>query len=122
MNKTITRNGITYTVLPDGGWLPGQESWYISHPIRNGSRLEIARVGAMDGRKYPTEEEMRALNVSRYASSQDYMGKPVTMMIGLAAEEIAEYGFTPTGKNPTGRRVSTPAEAQAAVDRLCNEE
>lgn len=78
-------------------------------------------MSAVDGRRYPTREEAEALNVSRYASSVEYTGGLVTMLIGLTSEEIAEYGLQPTGANPTGRKVSSPADAQHAVDRLCNE-
>lgn len=121
MSTTITRNGTTYTMIPEAG-AHGEDCWYTTHPVQVGDRLEIARVSAFDGRKYPTTEEAEALGVSRYASSTEYTGAFVTMFVGLTAEEITEYGLKPTGANPTGRKVSTPADAQRAVDRLCNEE
>ena len=117
---TITRNGTTYTIILGAG-ARGEDCWYTSHPVQVGGRLEIARVSAMDGRRYPNREEAEALGVSIYASSTEYTGALVTMFVGLTAEELAEYGLKPTGANPTGRRVSSPAEAQRTINGLCNE-
>ena len=120
MSKTITRGTNTYQITPEAG-PRGETCWYTTHPVLVGDRMEIARVSATDGRKYPTAEEMENLGVGRYASSPSYSGALVTMFVGLTAEEITEHGFAPTGANPTGRKVSTPAYAQRAVDSLCNE-
>lgn len=114
-NVTTTRNGQSYTTM-------GLVGWYVSHPIRNGDRLEIARIDAIkDGLRYPTKEEADRLQINPYHSAPEYTGKPVTCWLQLTAEEIVELGLMITGTNPTGRRESSPAEVQAVVDRLCNE-
>lgn len=120
MDKTITRGTTTYQIILEAG-ARGETCWYTTRPVLVGDRLEIARVSATDGRKYPTTEEVETLGVGRYASSPDYSGALVTMFVGLTADEITEHGFAPTGVDPTGRKISTPAAAQRAVDSLCNE-
>lgn len=121
MAKKLLCGGVEYTVIPDGG-ARGEESWYLSNPIQNGDRLELARVLVWDGCRYPTHNEMvREGITNRYVSSKDFTGERVLLMVGLTAEEIKQGGFAPTGTSPEFRRMVTPAEAQAAVDHLCNE-
>lgn len=108
-------------------------AWWLNCTLDMGNgRLEIARVDAASlTRRRPTREEEETLNVSRYSSSPDFNGRPITYMLGLTAEELKEYGLVPgilnwpnviDGPRPKNSQQVVPmAQSWAALQSLYNE-
>ena len=124
MSKTIHTPGIQ---------IDGPRAWWVSNPMQTDRGIVVARIDATDTTvRYPSDEQ-QAAGAPRYVATPEGQGKHPRYLLDLTDEDLLTHPELNPGRLVWPRphvvdgprpvtRIVTPAEAQAVVDRLCNEE